>query len=150
MPLAKTGGQSPCRFGDNLERTGYGVKMQVRLLELIERQSIREARFAARMLSRISIKASCALLESINGFTLGVGPDKRFQSLAIRHVDRHGKQLFDILDDARVVEKAYVGVRIDLNHNVDIAVGTLLAPRPRTKQGGMSYPALAQGAFVFS
>jgi hypothetical protein len=43
VPLAKTGGQSPCRFGDNLERTGYGVKMQVRLLELIERQSIREA-----------------------------------------------------------------------------------------------------------
>src|SRR5271168_1564435 len=102
------------------------------------------------MLSRISIKASCALLESINGFTLGAGPDKRFQSLAIRHVDRHGKQLFDILDDARVVEKAYVGVRIDLNHNVDIAVGTLLAPGPRTKQVGMSYPALAQGAFVFS
>jgi hypothetical protein len=45
-----------------------------------------------------------------------------------------------------VIENRHPNIRIDLDHNVDVAIGTAIAARQRTEQGGMHYPALTQVA----
>jgi len=39
-------------------------------------------------------------------------------------------------------------LRFGLNHNVDIAVGSVIATRARTKQGGMGHAPRAQGSLI--
>jgi hypothetical protein len=88
-------------------------------------------------------------LESIDRIAFSVRPDIWYQSLAVNYVDARRKHVLDEVDDTDILEHADGGVVRDLNHDVDIAIGSLLTPSDGTEQGGMCHPALTQGAFVF-
>jgi hypothetical protein len=67
--------------------------------------------------------------------------------VAVNHIDRAVKQACDVFLEANVFEHSNAGGRIDFDHNVDVAVGLVVAPRERAEQGSTSHPAGPQGGF---
>src|SRR5262249_11964636 len=74
----------------------------------------------------------------------------RFHGHAIGYIDADRKEIFDAVHDADIVKQADRCVGTDFDHDVDIAVGLVVATRPRAEQGGARDTALAQGALVFA
>ncbi len=56
---------------------------------------------------------------------LGRGPDRRFQLVAVRHIDAGGEQIGPILGDGEIFEEIDGCVRRDFDHDVDVAVRRL-------------------------
>ena len=48
----------------------------------------------------------------------------------IRNIDRQRKQLFDGVNDANKLENVHGKIWRDFNHNIDVAIGAIVAPRP--------------------
>ena len=71
----------------------------------------------------------------------------RFEAVAVDHVDRTLKQAGDILLEARVFEHGQVRRRIDLDHDVDIAVRPAVAARHRAEHGRPPHAARAEVGF---
>ena len=70
------------------------------------------------------------------------------ESLTVDHVDRAIEQTGDVILQPDVIEKSDVGFRIDIDHDVDIAVGPVLAACHGAEYGCMRDAARAQGAFI--
>jgi hypothetical protein len=68
----------------------------------------------------------------------------RLQPVAVYYIDTAVEQSGDVILQAGILENGDPGRRIEFDHDVGVALGTLIAPRPRTKQGGMSYAPLAE------
>ena len=80
------------------------------------------------MLRRVRIVA----LESIDG----VGrrwPDVGLETLTAQDINRPIKQFRDVILERDVFLDADRRSRVDLNHNIDIAVGPVVTARARTK-----------------
>jgi len=58
-----------------------------------------------------------------------------FQTGAVGHIDLAGQQVRDEAGDADIVIEIDLGRRIDLDHDVDVAVRPRLATRQRAEQG---------------
>src|SRR6266849_10695856 len=71
--------------------------------------------------------------------------DIRLEAVAVHHVDGTIKQARDVILEASIVEHGEMRLRIDLDHNVDIAVRTAVAARHRAEH---SRPAHAAGAEI--
>src|ERR1019366_478972 len=97
-------------------------------------------------MSRSGISAD---LEGIDSVGRGSRTNIGFEAVAAHNVDGPVKQAGDIFLYSDVVVDRDVGFGIDLDHDVGVAVGAVIAPRARAEQGGMGHAALAQGAFVF-
>src|SRR6266403_2451581 len=102
------------------------------------------------MLCLISLSQRCGSedLERIHRIALRDGADKRFQCVACDHIDRLAKEFGDIVLKPNIGVDVPNGLGIDIDHEIDIAVWTIVAAHPRTEQGGMGHAALTQGAFV--
>jgi hypothetical protein len=72
-----------------------------------------------------------------------------FQAVAAHHIDRTIKQTGNILFESCVIENRDVSLGINLDHNVGIAVRTVIAAYTRPEKSGMRDAALAQGGLVF-
>src|SRR5579864_2951122 len=103
---------------------------------------------ASNALSRMSKSACRARSESIDRLSLGGRPNERFQLSSVRDIDAAGKKIAEILGDRNIFEKADRRIWRDLDHDVDVAVRTLVAARSRPEQRGVRHAARAQGGFV--
>ena len=68
--------------------------------------------------------------------------------VAVDHVNGPVKKSGNVAFESDIVINGHVGLGVNLNHNVGVAVGAIVAARARTEQGGMGNPAFAQGALV--
>ena len=64
------------------------------------------------------------------------------------HVHAHAKRLIDGVRDADILKDVHRKLRRDLDHDGDVAVRAIIAPRPRAEQGGMTRPSPSQSALV--
>jgi len=78
----------------------------------------------------------------IPAFTLGMRANKRLQAHTVSYVHPNGKQIGQILGDANILEQVDMRVGSDFDHDIDVAVRTILAPRHRAEQRGMNDSAL--------
>ena len=69
-----------------------------------------------------------------------------FQRVTIYDVDGAVEEIGNVFLEIDLVEHGHPDIRIDLDHDVDVAIRTAFAARQRTEQGGVHHPALAQGA----
>ena len=67
--------------------------------------------------------------ERINGVSDGGGPDIGLQAVAPHHTDASIEQPGDVVLDSDVFIDSDPDSGIDLDHDIDIAVGALLAAR---------------------
>src|ERR1700683_5202611 len=99
-------------------------------------------------LSRISNSASRALLESIHSFSLGGGPNVGFQMAMVGDVDRAREQVLKVLGNIHVFPQSNRGLRRDIDQNVNVAVGAMVAARVRAEQRRMRDATRAQRDLV--
>jgi hypothetical protein len=59
----------------------------------------------------------------------------RFEAVAVDHIDRPFEQAGDALLEARIFEHGQMRRRIDLDHDVEVAVGPAVAARHRAEYG---------------
>src|SRR5271170_7462262 len=82
----------------------------------------------------------------------GVGCRRRgyvgFQRLAVYDIDRAVEQGRNIFLKSYVTPNSHMRLGIDLDHNIDVAVGPVVAARTRAEQSGMTDAARTQGGFV--
>ena len=75
--------------------------------------------------------------EGIDRFALGGWPDMGLLSAEIGNINGQRKQIFDGVNDANKLENVHGKIRRNFNHYINVAVGAIVATRPRTEQGGM-------------
>src|SRR5260370_2908401 len=83
----------------------------------------------------MSRRAASTGLEGIDRVSGRGGADIGFEAVAVHHVDWTIKQARDVILEARIVEHGEMRLRIDFNHDVDIAVRTAVAARHRAEHG---------------
>lgn len=98
----------------------------------------------------MSRSANSAALEGIYGIRGRGGTDIRFQAITTDDIDRPIKQARYEFLQAHIVVNRDVSVGIDLNHNIRVAVRTIVAASARTEQSSVYYSPLAQDALVLS
>ena len=96
------------------------------------------------MLSRISVRASRARLESIKRVALDVRSDERFQAASIGDVDTDREQSREVVSDPNIFEEANRGPGVKLDQNIDVARACGLAARERAEQRRMANPTAVQ------
>src|SRR5260221_2275812 len=96
----------------------------------------------------MSRRAVVAALESIDGVGCGSGANIRFEPLTTDYVDWAVEQSSDVVLQSGVVEHCDACRGIEFNHDVDVAVGPIVAPRTRTKQYRMTHTSRPQRRFV--
>src|SRR6266404_919194 len=95
----------------------------------------------------MSRSAVSAGLEGIDRVSRRGGTDIGFETVAVHHVDGTIKQARDVILQARIVENGEMRLRIDLDHDVDIAVRTAVAPRHRAEHSRPAHAARAKTRF---
>ena len=70
-----------------------------------------------------------------------------FEALAVDHVNGLREQTRDEFLDLDVIEDADMGVRIELDEDVDIAVGVIVAASGRAEQRSMADAPRSQSCF---
>src|SRR5579862_4144191 len=96
----------------------------------------------------MSLSASTSGSERIDSISLRRRPEMRFERFPIDHIDRFGEKSGDKVFNTNVVEHGDVRARIELDEDIDVAVGPVVSARHRAKKRGVGYPALAQRRFV--
>src|SRR3954452_21608139 len=79
-------------------------------------------------------------LEGIDRIGNGSRTEVGLQAVAAHNIDRPVEQARDVLLQSYVVEHRNMRLRIDLEHDVDIAAGPVLTPRDGTEQGSTPPP----------
>src|SRR3979490_539758 len=92
--------------------------------------------------------ATVPCLEGIDRVSRRGGTDIGFEAVAVHHVDGTSKQARDVILEARIVEHGDMRLRIDLDHDVDIAVRTPVAARHRAKHSRAAHSARAEIRFA--
>jgi len=70
------------------------------------------------------------------------------QHPAVHNIDPRREEPFDETHDIRIVERADLSRRVQIQHHVYVAVGSTLASRDGTKQGHMQHAASTKLGFV--
>src|SRR6266849_7355148 len=96
----------------------------------------------------MSRRAAVAALESIDGVDFGARANIRLEPFAADYVDWAVKQAGDAVLQSGVVEDGDAGRGIKFNHDVDVAVGPIVAARTRTEQCHMTHPTRPQSRLV--
>src|SRR6266404_7095938 len=96
----------------------------------------------------MSRRAAAAALESIDGVDFGARANIRLEPFTADDIDWAVKQSSDVVLQSGVVEDGDASRRVKFNHDVDVAVGPIVAARTRTKQCRMTHTARTQGCFV--
>src|SRR6266852_1916889 len=86
---------------------------------------------------RISDKLSRSISESIDRVGGSLWSNTGFQTFAADDVDRTVEHVGDKVFHAGIVENCHDDCGIEIDQNVDIAVGTVIAARDGTEQRGM-------------
>ena len=81
----------------------------------------------------MSRSAAVAALESIDGVGRGGGANVRLQPLPTDNIDRAVEQAGNVIFQAGVVKNGDVGRRIEFHHDIDVAVGSVVAARAGTE-----------------
>src|ERR1700759_5329525 len=97
----------------------------------------------------MSRRAALAASEGINGVGRRSRANVGLQPVAVDNINRAVEQTGDVVFYPGVVEDGYLGRWIKFNHDVDVAVGPVVAPRTRTEQRRMTDAPRAQSRFVF-
>src|SRR6266404_1017866 len=97
----------------------------------------------------MSRRAAVAVSECINGVGCGCGTNVRLETVAADDINRALEQSCNVILERDVFIDANPGCRIDFNHDVYIAVGLVVATRPRTEQRHVTYTPRTQSRFVF-
>jgi hypothetical protein len=92
------------------------------------------------MLKRISDRLSRSISESIDRVGRSFGSETRFQTFAADHIDRTVEHLGDKIFDAGIVENGHDDCGIEIDQDVDIAVGAVITARDGTEQGACATP----------
>src|SRR6185312_707495 len=96
----------------------------------------------------MSRSAASAGSERINRVGRDGGFDVRLEPLAAHNIDGTIEQRRDVILERDILVDADPGGRIDFDHDVDIAVGPVVAAGTRAEQGGMADAARPQGGLV--
>lgn len=72
------------------------------------------------------------------------------KSFAINHINWPVESASDEPLEADVIVDRYVSLGVDLNHDIRIAIGPIIASRPRSEQCGVRYASRSQSALVLS
>src|SRR5271165_1505963 len=72
----------------------------------------------------------------------------RFQRFARDHIDRIAEEFGDIVLEPDIGIDVLNGLGIDIDQEIDIAIGSIVATHPRTEQGSMGDATLTQRVFV--
>jgi hypothetical protein len=75
--------------------------------------------------------------------------DVRLETFPVHHIDRPFEQAGNIRLDSGIFPHADGRLGINFDHDVGIALGTVITPSPRAEQSGMRHSALSQRRFVF-
>src|SRR6266851_2153173 len=97
----------------------------------------------------MSRSAAVAALESIDGVGRGGGADVRLETVTVYNVNGAVEQTGNVVFQSGVVENGDVRRRIKFKHDIDVAVGPVVAARTRAKQGRVTDATGAQGWLVF-
>src|ERR1700722_18674375 len=86
-------------------------------------------------------------LEGIDRIGRRGGTDIGLEAIAIHDVDRAIEKTRDVVLEACIVEHSETRLRVDLDHDVDIAVGTAVAACYRAENGHPAHAARTQIRF---
>src|SRR5882724_1136872 len=95
----------------------------------------------------MSRRAVTTGLEGIDRVSGRGGTDMGFETVAVHHVDGTIKQARDVILEASIVEHGEMRLRIDFDHDVDIAVRTAVAARHRAEHSRPPHAARAEISF---
>src|ERR1700687_3771679 len=95
----------------------------------------------------MSRRAASTGLEGIDRVNRRGGAEIGFEAVAGYHVDGTIKQARDVILEASIVEHGEMRLRIDLDHDVDIAVRTVFAARHRAEHSCPAHAARAEIRF---
>src|ERR1700686_4830309 len=95
----------------------------------------------------MSRRAVSTGLEGIGRISGRGGADIGFEAVAVYHVDGAVKQARDVILQACIVEHGDMRLRIDFDHDVDIAVRSTVAARDRAERGRPAHAARAEIGF---
>ncbi len=73
----------------------------------------------------------------------------RLECITIDDIDLPVEQTADKVFQTDIIEDCHARRRIELDHNVDIAVRPMVAPRTRTEQGSVTHTPRAQQRLTF-
>src|SRR5829696_2188101 len=100
------------------------------------------------MWCRISRRAASAGLKGINGVGRCSGTDIGLERVPAHDVGGTVKEASDVFFQAGIIEDGNARVGVDLEHDVNVAVGPVVAACARAKQRRPAYSARAQIAFI--
>src|SRR4030088_290813 len=86
-------------------------------------------------------------LKGIDRVSRRGGTDIGFEAVAVHHVDGTINQARDVILEASIVEHGEMRLRIDLDHDVDVAAGTAVAARHRAEHSRTANGARAEITF---
>ena len=99
-------------------------------------------------MKRISDRLSRSVSESIDRVGDSLRSDTRFQTLAINDIDWVVEHARDELFHAGIIENRYDDGGIQIDQDVDIAIGKIVTSRDGTKQRSMSNALRPQVSFA--
>ena len=135
-PLFESGRQTARRLGNDFKAARRRVKGLVVGKECVEVETVTK-RIARAMLSRMSSSASRSASESIDRVGGCTRAKAWLQGFAVDHVNGALKQAGDVILQTRIVEHRGDNGGVEVNENINVAVGSLLVTRDGTEQGGM-------------
>src|SRR5439155_105673 len=92
----------------------------------------------------MSRNAPRSALEGIDHVPFHRRAQMRLQGLAVDHVNRYIEQTCNVIFQFDVIEKSDVGLGIDIDYDIEVAVRPVLAPCHGAEHGGMRDAARAQ------
>jgi hypothetical protein len=98
------------------------------------------------MLKRISDRLSRSISESMDGVGRSLGSETGFQTFAADHIDRPVEHVGDKILHAGIVENRHDDRGVEINQDVDIAVGAVITARDRTEQLAWATPCARKSA----
>src|ERR1700719_2112603 len=105
-------------------------------------------RSARSMWRRISRRTPSSASEGIERIPYRRCAQMRLEGVAVDHVNRALKQAGNVISQSHVIENSDVRLRIDVDHDVEVTVVSVLAARDRTEDSGMTNTARTQVAFM--
>ena len=90
------------------------------------------------------------VLERIDGIGRCGGTDIRFEAVAAHDIDGPVEQAGDIFLQTNIIVDRDMGLGVNFDHDVGIAVGAAIPPRTRTKQRSVGYATHAQRALMLA
>lgn len=87
-------------------------------------------------------------LEGIDRISRCCGAHIRFQAVTIHNIYGAIKQTGYVILESHILVHGHMRIRLNFNHDIDVAVRAIVAARTRAKQGSMSNAALPQRPFM--